>query len=76
MEIMKLYKMQRRSDGLFFGASPKVHGRHDHAGKFYLSENSAIVAIESSGRILTDYDLIVYEATQKDIINYQELALA
>ena len=71
---MKAYKLRRRKDGLFFGGKEsRAVDRHDHTGRFYMTESSAVGAIEMSGRILRDYDLVVFELIESDVIDYSEV---
>jgi len=71
---VKIYKLRRRSDRLFFGGKEsRALDRHDHSGRFYTSEITAVKALETSGRKIQDYDCIVFECTEVDVLNYSEI---
>lgn len=69
----KIYKLRRRSDELFFGAGRRVGDNHDHCGRFYSKEATAVDAIEMSGRQLADYDLVIYEVVEVGVVSYAEV---
>jgi len=72
---VKIYKLKRRSDGKFFSGShgSKSVDGHDFNGRIYSSENSAVTALENSGRNIADYDAEEYELILKQVINYSEV---